>query len=129
MNGSKRVTAVVLTATMLLILGLRLPALAKDDCQAEAQKLCPGMTAGNPDYADCLKQHGKQLSKACQHELGAAQARANDIKQYPACMAEAGRLCPRTKPGGGRIVACLRTHQGDLSSECKQELRDHGKLR
>ena len=128
MNNLKHVTTVVCAATVLLLCGLGLPALAKDNCQADAQKLCPGTTPGNPDYADCLKQHSEQLSKACQHQLGAAQARANDIKQYPACMADAGRLCPRTKPGGGRIIVCLRTHQSDLSSECKQELRDHGKL-
>ena len=50
------------------------------------------------------------------------------------CRADAQRLCAGIKPGEGRIVACLKSHESDLSAACKANLanlrsreRDGGK--
>ncbi len=36
-----------------------------------------------------------------------------------ACKADVQRLCAGVQPGGGRIRACMRQHQQDLSAGCK----------
>jgi len=36
------------------------------------------------------------------------------------CAADAQKLCAGVKPGGGRILACLKQHKAELSDQCKQ---------
>ncbi len=35
------------------------------------------------------------------------------------CKADIQRLCSDVKPGGGRILQCLKVHEGQVSQECK----------
>lgn len=39
-----------------------------------------------------------------------------------ACRADHDRLCSDVTPGGGRILACLQSHAGQLSSVCARAL-------
>jgi hypothetical protein len=39
-----------------------------------------------------------------------------------ACKEDAKRLCADVKPGGGRIRQCLKEHEADLSSACKENI-------
>jgi hypothetical protein len=39
-----------------------------------------------------------------------------------ACRADAKKLCDDTKPGGGRLLACLKEHATELSPDCKAAL-------
>ena len=43
-----------------------------------------------------------------------------------ACRADYGRLCNEVQPGGGRIVACLQSHSGELTSGCRDALSKAG---
>lgn len=49
-----------------------------------------------------------------------AQATAGTVRQ--ACKTDYRRLCDGTKPGGGRILACFKSHAADLSAECREAL-------
>lgn len=39
-----------------------------------------------------------------------------------ACRADVEKLCPGVQPGGGRIVACLKENQAQVSAACKDAL-------
>ncbi len=39
-----------------------------------------------------------------------------------ACRSDYDRLCSDVAPGGGRILACLQSHAGQLTSPCAQTL-------
>ena len=41
------------------------------------------------------------------------------------CKADAAKLCPDVKPGGGRIAACLREHKDAVSDACKARIQAH----
>lgn len=49
--------------------------------------------------------------------IGAAAAYAEDGSG--ACAADVQRFCPEVKPGGGRLMVCLRQHAKELSPGCK----------
>lgn len=38
------------------------------------------------------------------------------------CRADAQKFCATVQPGGGRAVACLKEHEGDLTPACKAAL-------
>jgi hypothetical protein len=43
--------------------------------------------------------------------------------QLAYCKADAQRLCQDVRPGGGRIEACLKTHENEMSVGCAKELK------
>jgi hypothetical protein len=44
------------------------------------------------------------------------------LEAREACSADAERLCVDVKGGHGRIIACLRSHEGELSEACKVQM-------
>jgi hypothetical protein len=58
----------------------------------------------------------------------AAQA---EEKEHPgACRADVQKLCKDVQPGGGRIAACMKQHESELSPGCRErmtETREEGK--
>jgi hypothetical protein len=47
-----------------------------------------------------------------------------------ACKADAEKFCKGIRPGGGRIWACLKSHESDLSQPCRDgmaQAREKGK--
>ena len=51
-------------------------------------------------------------------------AAAEDQEGHRACRADAQRLCKGVQPGGGRIMACLKTHESELSPDCKKRIAE-----
>jgi hypothetical protein len=45
-------------------------------------------------------------------------------EQRAACKGDYNKFCKGTLPGGGRILACLRKHDGALSAACKKVVAD-----
>jgi hypothetical protein len=40
-----------------------------------------------------------------------------------ACKADAERICPGVKPGGGKLIGCLKEHENDVTIGCAKELK------
>jgi hypothetical protein len=50
-------------------------------------------------------------------------ARAQAQEQFAYCRADAQRLCHGVRPGGGRILQCLKGDENDLTVGCAKELK------
>ncbi len=71
----------------------------------------------------CLLFVATTLCAAFDSELlfgqsSATQGNANEVRA--ACAQDVQKLCANVQPGGGRIIACLRQHQDQVSDACKQ---------
>ena len=117
------ILATMATGLALMLFAGTAPAQAPSAaCQTEIEKFCPDMKPGDGHYGQCLIDHQNDFSAPCKKHADAAAARKEDLKQFPACIADAERLCPNTPRSLTRIRKCLRTHQSDLSPDCKQEI-------
>jgi Cysteine rich repeat len=96
-------------------------------CVEDAEKLCKGIQAGQGRLAQCLKEHSDQLSPACKANIAEAKEKIQDFTQ--ACKDDMTKLCNGTKPGGGRILQCLKQHEAELTPACKEKMaQPKGKL-
>lgn len=89
-------------------------------CKDDAAKLCQGVKPGGGAIVKCLKEHSDELSPECKEDMAKAKEKAKDFKE--ACKDDAKNLCQDVKRGGGRIVQCLKQHESDLSSSCKEAM-------
>lgn len=55
--------------------------------------------------------------------LLASAVSANAAGQLAYCRADAQRLCPGVRPGGGALKNCLKEHQNEVSIGCAKELK------
>ena len=51
-------------------------------------------------------------------------AQADDKEKPGACRADVQKLCKGVQPGGGRIVACLKQHESEVSPGCKEHIAE-----
>ncbi len=89
-------------------------------CRPDAARLCQGIVPGRGRIAACLRSHEADLSPACRGAMAAGRQRVRELSD--ACRPDAARLCRGIPPGGGRILACLKSHEADLSPACRAEL-------
>lgn len=89
-------------------------------CAADAQKLCKDVQPGEGRVARCMKEHEKELSPGCKENIGKMKEKVREVAE--ACKDDAAKLCKDTKPGKGRILRCLKQHEGELSAACKEQM-------
>ena len=95
-------------------------------CRADVAALCPNLTPGRGDHhaiAQCLESQADKLSAACKAELDQMKARAEAAKE--ACKPDVDKFCSGVAEGGGRIMACLKQHESELSDACKAAQTHH----
>lgn len=122
--------AIVSTAFALLALGLATDAGAQGrkgngPCAEDAKKFCGDVKPGGGRIAKCMKSHEAELSPACQADMKKAEQRIEQVKEE--CKADAQKFCKGIRPGGGRILACLKSHQSELAPACAAEFNKAGK--
>ncbi|MBM4267615.1 MAG: hypothetical protein FJ144_13545 [Deltaproteobacteria bacterium] len=96
------------------------PARADVPCAADIAKLCKGVPPGGGRIQDCLKQHEAEVSAECKARVDEL---AKELQLAAAvCRWDIGRLCSGEHPGHGKLAACLKSHENDLSPACKKQL-------
>lgn len=89
-------------------------------CAADAERLCKGVAQGEGRVAKCLREHESEVSPACKENIGKMKEKFKDVAE--ACQDDAGKVCKDVKPGKGRILRCLKQHEGELSPACKKQM-------
>jgi hypothetical protein len=88
-------------------------------CAADAKKFCGEVKPGEGRIAKCMKSHEAELSPACQAEMKRVEERIEQVREQ--CKADAEKFCKGIRPGQGRILACLKSHQSELAPACAAE--------
>lgn len=88
-------------------------------CTEDAKKLCSNVKPGGGRIYQCLTSHDADLTPACRDHIAQAKARYDQFQQ--ACKSDAEQLCKGVKPGQGRILSCLKSHEANLSPACQAE--------
>jgi hypothetical protein len=89
-------------------------------CKDDIEKFCKKERPAKARVLPCLKQHASELSPACSEHIAGVKEKVQEI--HEACQADAAKLCKDEKAGKGRILACLKSHESDLSEPCKAAL-------
>jgi hypothetical protein len=111
------------TAGAALCAGLALSggALAQaPSCKADLAKFCPQAKPGGGQIAACLKQNAAQLSASCKERVAQMKQILKEVHQ--ACEEDIHFLCAGIQPGGGRIAACLKQSESEVSAGCKARI-------
>ncbi len=89
-------------------------------CKADLAKFCPQAKPGGGQVAACLKQNAAQLSAPCKERVGQMKELLKEVHQ--ACEEDIHFLCAGIQPGGGRIAACLKQSESEVSAGCKAQI-------
>jgi hypothetical protein len=89
-------------------------------CADDVAKFCKDVQPGGGAIAKCLKEHANELSPACKENLVEMKKKINDFSE--ACKSDLSKFCNKVKPGGGRMLQCLKEHENELSPECKAKM-------
>jgi Cysteine rich repeat len=113
--------AMLLAVLFILLASTSLPAFAQGGaCAQDVQTLCKNVPQGRGNVLKCLQQHQSELSPACLEQIQGAKAQSKEVGQ--ACQGDVQQLCQGVKPGQGRMASCLKAHESELSTACKDEL-------
>lgn len=115
----------VIAGVFCLALSASVAAEEAKPCAEDAARLCKGVQAGEGRVARCMKEHESELSPACKANLAKAKEQIKEAAD--ACKADMEKNCKDVKPGGGRILQCLKQHEATLSPECKEKLTAKGR--
>jgi hypothetical protein len=103
----------------------------KEGCQKELESFCKEVTPGEGRLLSCLYAYEDKLSGRCEYALYDASAQlqhAVATLTYVAneCQADIEKHCATVKAGEGRIAACLKKSEKELSTRCKTAMKDVG---
>jgi hypothetical protein len=90
---------------------------AAGPCAKDAAKFCKGVKLGQGRLIRCMWQHRDELSPACQEKARQDWEKAMEVSAD--CAEDAKKFCQGIIPGGGRIIACLMSHEAELAPACK----------
>ena len=97
----------------------------KQDCGADIQNFCKGVTPGEGRIASCLNSKEDSLSDSCKTTWRSAKMDVSqridkaDVAFRKSCTADVQKFSSDVPSGKGRRLDCLDKHQPDLSSSCK----------
>jgi hypothetical protein len=96
-------------------------------CAADVKRLCGDVKPGQGAIAKCMKAREAEVSPACREGMKARAEKADRVREE--CKADAEKFCKGIAPGGGRILACLKSRQPELQPACAAEFKQEGNRR
>lgn len=118
-------------AGTLLILGLMFTAAAsaadQNPCSQDIAKFCKDVGPGRTAIMDCLERHESQLSDACKEYEAKMEGPRVEWREVlmqqkrvqRACRGDIVKFCSDVKSGRGGFATCLKEHESELSTPCK----------
>lgn len=93
---------------------------ANSPCAKDVQTYCASVEPGGGNIAKCLRDNQAKLSTECKMARDKMKIAFKEVKA--ACHDDYEKFCETVKPGGGRIMKCMKEHKDQLSSTCKDEI-------
>ena len=101
---------------------MRAGQVAEVKCAAEVQEACPDALTEEERH-QCFERRMSKLSAPCQAIAHKRMVRWKEDEAYKvACAEDVKRVCRGLEAGDGNLLACLQTHEQDLSLGCYQSL-------
>jgi hypothetical protein len=93
-----------------------------DGCQQDVYDFCQGVPVGQGQVAACLKANKVNVSASCQEALN----RWSNLQMKVSvnCQPDIAKWCSTVYAGDGRMIGCLLQHEQDLSSDCRDTIRN-----
>lgn len=103
----------------------------KTGCQKELDSFCKGVTPGEGRVLACLYAFNDKLTGKCEYALYDASVQlehAVATLTYVAneCHDDLEKHCASVEAGGGRLAACLKKNEKEVSQRCKDAMKDVG---
>lgn len=121
-SGYQSRWAAVFAGVICLALSAGVAAEEAKPCAQDAARLCKGVEPGEGRIAKCMKAHENELSPACKARIAEFREEAKEARD--ACQEDVQKNCKDVKPGGGRILQCLKAHESALSPQCREKLAE-----
>lgn len=98
-------------------------------CQPEIESYCSQVTPGEGRLLACFVAHEDKLSGKCGWALYEAMDELDEFVNAVAYLADScwddlEKHCSEVEMGEGRVAKCLLDHQGEVSPDCKQAIKD-----
>ena len=90
-------------------------------CTSDVWQYCRDVAPGGDRIRVCLWSHWDDLSSTCRDTVAELTERTQKLQDL--CAADADRLCPGVRPGGGQLFLCLKAQESKASSQCQGALR------
>jgi hypothetical protein len=103
----------------------------KEGCKTELESHCKDVTPGEGRLLACLYAYEDKLSSRCDYALYDASMRLERAVTALAhgateCKSDINKHCSNVQAGEGRIIDCLKKHEGKLTKRCHQAMKDIG---
>lgn len=89
-------------------------------CDLEVLMHCGDITPGAGRQTACVMSKQRQFSTLCRLEIQVFIEQRWQMASY--CRESSEKLCPKIKPGKGRLYACLKFNEELLPASCKAQL-------
>jgi hypothetical protein len=86
-------------------------------CEDDVRSFCADVKPGQWAVLRCLADNKFSLAPACQEVIRGAQEKAAEFEK--ACGKDARKLCQGIPRGQGRVLACMKSREAELSPACR----------
>jgi hypothetical protein len=116
------ITALLLTTLLAIpVVALATEPAGERPCMEEIEKFCKDVQPGEGGVVQCLRDHDRELSATCRDKVKVVVQRFEEAKHI--CAKDIEKFCAGVKPGGGRLIKCLKPHIDELTPACREELK------